>query len=106
MLCLSFFNKEVKTKMTDYKKLLEKQNISTIATWTAIAITMLLAYFGYTVDQAQLSTVIMSIITLCIAVWSSKHPNDLAALGNNQTTIDPTEPVLNPEYETDNEEGA
>lgn len=93
--------------MVDYKKLLEKQNISTIATWTAIAITMILAYFGYTVDQAQLSTVIMSIITLCIAIWSSRNPNDLAALGNEKNVIvDPTEPVLNPEYETTDGDGA
>lgn len=92
--------------MVDYKKLLEKQNISTIATWTAIAITMILAYFGYTVDQAQLSTVIMSIITLVIAVYSSKHPNDLSALGNKQeVVIDPTEPVLNDKYEN-NGDGA
>ena len=57
-------------------------NISTIATFIAIALTALLAYFGYTVDQAQLATVLMSIITLVIAVWSSKNPNTIAALGN------------------------
>ena len=57
-------------------------NISTIATFIAIGITALLAYFGYTVDQAQLATVIMSIITLVIAIWSSKNPNTISALGN------------------------
>ena len=57
-------------------------NISTIATFIAICITGILAYFGYTVDQAQLATVIMSVITLIIAVWSSKHPNTITALGN------------------------
>ena len=57
-------------------------NISTIATFIAIALTALLAYFGYTVDQGQLATVLMSIITLVIAVWSSKNPNTIAALGN------------------------
>ena len=57
-------------------------NISTIATFIAIGITALLAYFGYTVDQAQLATVIMSIITLIIAVWSSRNPNTISALGN------------------------
>lgn len=61
---------------------MEANNISTIATFTAICITAILAYFGYTVDQAQLATVIMSIITLCIAVWSSRNPNTLACLGN------------------------
>ena len=80
---------------------LNTNNISTIATFIAIAITALLAYFGYTVDQAQLSTVIMSIITLIIAVWSSKHPNTIAALGNAPTPINGEEPVLNDEYESD-----
>lgn len=61
---------------------LNTANISTIATFLAIAITGILAYFGYTVDQAQLATVIMSIITLIIAIWSSKNPNEIAALGN------------------------
>ena len=58
-------------------------NISTIATFVAIAITAILAYFGYTVDQAQLATVIMSVITLIIAIWSSKNPNTITALGNS-----------------------
>ena len=57
-------------------------NLSTIATFIAICITTILAYFGYSVDQAQLATVIMSIITLIIAVWSSRNPNTIAALGN------------------------
>ena len=60
-------------------------NISTIATFIAICITTILAYFGYTVDQAQLATVIMSVITLIIAIWSSKNPNTIAALGNAPT---------------------
>ena len=61
---------------------METNNISTIATFAAICITAILAYFGYTVDQAQLATVLMSIITLIIAVWSSRNPNTLACLGN------------------------
>ena len=63
-------------------------NISTIATFIAIAITALLAYFGYTVDQAQLATVLMSVITLIIAIWSSKNPNTIKALGNGQDDED------------------
>ena len=76
-------------------------NISTIATFLAICITGILAYFGYTVDQAQLATVLMSVITLIIAIWSSRNPNTIAALGNAPQQIDGTEPVLNPEYESD-----
>jgi len=83
---------------------METNNISTIATFIAICLTTLLAYFGYTVDQAQLATVIMSIITLIIAIWSSKNPNTLAVFGN-QPTVDSTEPVLNPEYECDEDDG-
>lgn len=74
-------------------------NISTIATFIAIAITALLAYFGYTVDQAQLATVIMSIITLVIAIWSSRNPNTIAALGNAPTKTTGEDRVLNHEYE-------
>lgn len=61
---------------------METNNISTIATFLAISITAILAYFGYTVDQAQLATVLMSVITLIIAIWSSKNPNTLKCLGN------------------------
>lgn len=75
-------------------------NISTIATFLAICITGALAYFGYTVDQPQLATVLASVITLVIAVWSSKNPNTLKCLGNEvKPTVDATEPVLNDEYE-------
>ena len=63
-------------------------NISTIATFIAIAITAILAYFGYTVDQGQLATVLMSVITLIIAIWSSKNPNTIQALGNGQDDED------------------
>ena len=87
---------------------MQENNISTIATFIAIILTGVIGYFGYTVDQTQLATVIMSIITLCIAIWSSKNPNTLKCLGNN---VRPpydinNEQVLNDEYETeDNEDG-
>lgn len=62
---------------------METNNISTIATFLAICLTGILAYFGYTVDQASLATVLMSVITLIIAIWSSKNPNTLSWLGND-----------------------
>lgn len=72
-----------KTIKTNFRMIImETNNISTIATFIAICITGILAYFGYTVDQAQLATVIMSLITLIIAIWSSKNPNTLDFLGN------------------------
>ena len=92
---------------------METNNISTIATFAAICITGILAYFGYTVDQAQLATVIMSILTLCIAIWSSKNPNTLNCLGNGKPTKEEAEPeifdndapVLNDEYEFGDDDG-
>ena len=77
---------------------METNNISTIATFAAICLTTILAYFGYTVDQAQATTVIMGVITLIIAIWSSKNPNTLAFLGNGKPEVDSEEPVLNEEY--------
>jgi hypothetical protein len=78
---------------------METNNISTIATFIAICLTTLLAYFGYTVDQAQATTVIMGVITLIIAIWSSKNPNTLGVFGNDKPTVESEEPVLNDEYE-------
>ena len=78
---------------------MDTNNISTIATFAAICITGILAYFGYTVDQAQLAAVIMSVLTLCIAIWSSKNPNTLGVFGNDKPTVESEEPVLNDEYE-------
>ena len=89
---------------------METNNLSTIATFAAIIITTILAYFGYTVDQAQLATVLMSIITLVIAIWSSRNPNTIPWLGNDPTygpttttasteIFDNDAPVLNDEYE-------
>jgi hypothetical protein len=78
---------------------METNNISTIATFAAICLTTILAYFGYTVDQAQATTVIMGVITLIIAIWSSKNPNTLGVFGNDKPTVESEEPVLNDEYE-------
>ena len=80
---------------------MDTNNISTIATFAAICITGILAYFGYSVDQAQLATVLMSVITLIIAIWSSKNPNTLKCFGNDiRPPYDINEDqVLNDEYE-------
>ena len=61
---------------------LTTNNISTIATFIAICLTAILSYFGYNVEQAQIVPVVMGVITLIIAIWSSKNPNTIAALGN------------------------
>lgn len=85
---------------------MDTNNISTIATFAAIIITGIVGYFGYTVDQAQLATVLMSIITLVIAVWSSKNPNTLKCFGNNiRPPYDIDNPILNDEYECGEDDG-
>ena len=85
---------------------MDTNNISTIATFAAICITGILAYFGYSVDQAQLATVIMSIITLCIAIWSSKNPNTMKCFGNDiRPPYDINDQVLNDEYEYGEDDG-
>jgi len=91
-------------KIPGVNEIMETNNISTIATFAAIIITTLLAYAGYTVDQAQLTTVLMGVITLIIAVWSSKNPNNLKWLGNAPEPMDTAEPVLNDEYEAVDDE--
>ena len=83
---------------------MEMNNISTIATFIAICITGILAYFGYDVDQGQLATVLMSVITLIIAIWSSKNPNTLKVLGNAPASVTSEEPILNEEYVTGDED--
>lgn len=76
-------------------------NISTIATWISLTITVILSYFGVVIDQATLLPVVSGLITIIIAIWSSKNPNTFAFLGNQPNTNtcecnDETD--LNPEY--------
>lgn len=88
-------------------KYLQTNNISTIATWLAITITAILSYFGFTVDQATLLPVISGVITLIIAIWSSKNPNDLNELGNGKTKVYSIKTCenKNEEYSTGDEDG-
>lgn len=85
-------------------------NISTIATWISLTITVILSYFGVVIDQATLLPVVSGLITIIIAIWSSKNPNTFAFLGNqpNTTCECETEENLNPEYYNikDDEDGA
>ena len=80
---------------------LNTNNISTIATWIVVLIGPILTYYGYTVDQNTLIPIVTAIIGLGIAIWSSRNPNTIGVLGNGPEPIDPTEPVLNDEYESD-----
>ena len=53
------------------------------------------------ISQEQLTTIISSIIFLAIGYIDAKYPNTFKFLGNATVPIDPTEPVLNEEYECD-----
>lgn len=90
--------------MTDWTS---KENISTIATWIGIAILPLLIKIGIDIDQATLTAIISTIIVIGIAIYSSHNPNKIDGLGNgeNPITIDAEEPVLNDEYECDEDGG-
>lgn len=75
-------------------------NISTIATWISLTITVILSYFGVVIDQATILPVVSGLITIIISIWSSKNPNTLGFLGNQ-----PQETIVNREYEM-NDNGA
>ena len=61
-------------------------NLSTIATWISISITIILSYFGVIIDQATILPVVSGLITIIISIWSSKNPNTLKFLGNQTNT--------------------
>ena len=56
------------------------------------------------ITEEQLTTIISSIIFLLIGYIDAKYPNTFKWLGNAKEVIDPTEPVLNDEYECDNDD--
>ena len=54
------------------------------------------------ITEAQLSEILFTIIVFIIGYLDSKYPNTFGFLGNKpKKQVDPTEPVLNPEYETE-----
>ena len=83
---------------------METNNISTYATWTAIVVLilqMICRYFNVQIGESDLTIIANAIITLAIAIWSSYNPNTIPWLGNAPTLVDAEEPVLNDEYECD-----
>lgn len=72
----------------------------TIAGWT---IGILVAHgLNLPITEAQLSEIIFAIIVFILGYLDSKYPNTFGFLGNKpKNIIDPTEPVLNHEYETE-----
>jgi hypothetical protein len=76
-------------------------NISTIAVFIYMLISPILVQYGYNIQQEVFVGAFVGIFGLLLAIWSSRNPNTIAALGNQPNTVDPTEPVLNDEYECD-----
>lgn len=86
---------------------METNNISTYATWTAIVVLilqMICRYFNIQIGESDLTIIANAIITLAIAIWSSYNPNSISWLGNAPIPVDAEEPVLNDEYECDEDE--
>ena len=67
-------------------EILQKNNISTIATWTAIIvmiIEIIAKHFNLDIPHDTITLFVSGVITFIIAVYSSRHPNDLKCLGND-----------------------
>ena len=82
-----------------------KDNISTIATWVYV---ILAPYIAQHITSDQFATLVVAIVGLCIAVYSSANPNKLKCLGNGDcdSQCDCEEIILNEEYTVDqNDDG-
>lgn len=73
-----------------------KNNLSTIAVWVYVVIA---PYVSEYITQDQFVTLIVAIIGLCIAVYSSANPNTFKRLGNDDNTCECEEDLINEEYE-------
>jgi len=70
---------------------METNNISTIATWTAIIvmiIEVICKHFAVDIPHDTIVMFVTGIITFIIAVWSSRNPNTFEILGNAPDTGD------------------
>lgn len=76
-----------------------KNNLSTIAVWVYVIIA---PYISQYITQDQFATLLVAVVGLCIAIYSSANPNTMKSLGNDKVacTCD-EEIVLNEEYEVD-----
>ena len=80
-------------------------NISTIIKWISMYLagwligTLTAQGLNLPVDSTVLSQVIFGFIMLGVGYIDSKYPNTFKFLGNATLPVDPTEPVMNQEYE-------
>ena len=81
---------------------MDTNNVSTIATWTAICvmiIEVILKHLGIEIPHDTIVMFVTGVITFIIAIWSSRNPNTFGFLGNAPAPIETEETVLNDEYE-------
>lgn len=86
---------------------MEFNNATTIATWTAIIvmiIEVICKHFGVEIPHETVVMFVTGVITFIIAVISSRNPNTLEWLGNAPAPLKTEEPVLNDEYECDDDD--
>ena len=87
---------------------MELNNATTIATWTGIIvliIEVILRHFAVDIPHDTIVMFVTGLVTFIIAVISSRNPNTFAFLGNAPQPVESEEPVLNPEYECDEDDG-
>ena len=84
-----------------------QNNVSTIVSMIFPFISAILVYFGINVDQQILTLILSAFVELGLLIWSAKNPNTFKAFGNaiDNTIKNTEEPVLNDEYECDEDGG-
>lgn len=76
-----------------------KNNLSTIAVWIYVIVA---PYISQYITQDQFATLVVAIVGLCIAIYSSANPNTMKSLGNDKDVCTCNEEtVMNDEYEVD-----
>lgn len=60
--------------------MLESQNLSTIAVWI---FTLIAPWVSAYITQEAFTTIFVSLVGIILAIYSSKNPNDIKALGND-----------------------
>ena len=84
-----------------------KDNLSTIFVFVYMLIAPILVKYGYDIKQEVFVSAMVAIVGLIGALISAKNPNTLKCFGNDVRPpydID-TEPVLNDEYECEEDDG-
>lgn len=73
-----------------------KNNLSTVAVWVYVVIA---PYISDYITQDQFVTLLVAVIGLCVAVYSSANPNTFKRFGNDKSYCECEEDLINEEYE-------